>query len=313
MALEKDKDVFQQFSRIINEVHKVIIGNDDIIEGVLISLFCGGHILLESVPGMGKTVLANTIAKTIDCDFKRVQCTNDLTPTELLGESIYDEEEAKYLLRKGPVFTNLLLIDEINRAPPLTQSALLEVMEEKTATFRGVSYKLPQPFIVIATQNPVEQVGTNPLPEAQKDRFLLKLDLEYLSKEDELSILKSKSHHEEVQKVFTPAEALIIKDEIAANVTISETLLDYVTKIVRATRERREVWTGASPRAEIAFMNTGKARAFLHGRDHVTVEDIQYLAYPILRHRIILDPNVRDYGTTTDEVIEKVLSQIEAP
>lgn len=313
MVVEKDKDVFQQFSRIINEVHKVVIGNDDIIEGILISLFCGGHILLESVPGMGKTVLANTIAKTIDCDFKRVQCTPDLTPHDILGESIYDEEDELYILRKGPAFTNILLIDEINRAPPLTQSALLEVMEEKTATFRGVSYKLPQPFIVIATQNPIEQVGTNPLPEAQKDRFLLKLTLDYLSKEDELAVLKSKSTKEEVQKVFTPAEILIITDEIKANVQISETLLDYTAKIVRATRERREVMTGASPRAEIAFMLTSKVRAFLHGRDHATVEDIQYLAYPILRHRIILDPNVKDYGTTTDEIIEKVLSQIETP
>lgn len=311
--IEEGKDIFQQFSRLRDEVHKVIIGNDDVIDAILIALFCEGHVLLESVPGMGKTLLAKTMAQTLECDFMRVQCTPDLTPSDLMGESIFDEEEKKYVLRNGPVFTNVLLIDEINRAPPLTQSALLESMEEKQVTFRGTSYPLPKPFIVLATQNPVEQVGTNPLPEAQKDRFLLKVNMGYLTKEEEISILQSKSYHEKVNKIFTPPEIMIIQEEIKKSVTISDTLKDYATRIVRATRDRREVWTGASPRAEIAFMYCGLARAFLSGRRHVIVEDIQYLAYPILRHRLILDPSVKEYGTSTDEIIEKILARVEPP
>jgi MoxR-like ATPase len=311
--IERDKDVYAQFQRMVSEIHKEIIGVEDVIENTLIAIFSDGHILLESVPGMGKTMLARAVADTLDCSFKRVQCTPDLSTKDLLGEVVFDEEKKKYTLHKGPIFTNLLLVDEINRAPPITQSALLECMAEKQVTLSGQSYPMPQPFTIIATQNPVEQAGTYVLPEAQKDRFMVKVSVKYPRPEDEISIVKSKLKVEQIQKVFSPAEVLIIRDEIKNNVSMSDTLLDYVVRIIDATRERREVATGASPRASIAFMRAGKTRAFLYGRDHVTAEDIQLLAYPILRHRLILNPNVAEYGTTADDIIEKILKNIEAP
>lgn len=311
--VERDKEVGQQFSRLLDEIHKRIVGMEETIENTLIAIFSGGHVLLESVPGMGKTMMSKTIADALDCTFKRVQSTGDLTPSNLVGETIYDEKENKYILRKGPIFTNILLMDEINRAPPLTQSALLEIMEEKQVTAMGTTYEVPKPFLVVATQNPVEQVGTYPLPEAQKDRFLFKVVIDYPSKEDEINIVKSKTVYESLEKIFNPAEIMIIGEEIKSSVTISDTLIEYAVKIVDETRVYRGVATGASPRASIYFMNTGKTRAFLHGRDHVIVEDIQSLAYPLLRHRIILDPNVKEFGTTADDVITKVLNLIEPP
>lgn len=311
--IERDKDVGQQFLHLLDEVHKRVVGMSGPIETILIAIFSKGHILLESVPGMGKTMMSRTIADALDCSFKRVQCTSDLSPGELIGDAVFDEKQGKYILRKGPVFCNLLLVDEINRAPPLTQSALLEVMEEKQATVRGVTYELPRPFTALATQNPVEQVGTYPLPEAQKDRFLFKVVITYPSKEDEINIVKSKMEDEEIEKIFNPAEIMILQEEIKHNVNMSDTLTEYAVKIVEATREFRGVSTGASLRASLNFNNCAKARAFLHGRDHVILEDIQYLAYPLLRHRIILDPNVKEFGTTTDDIIGKILSRIEPP
>jgi len=311
--VDRDKDVFQQFGRLLDEVHKVMVGQEEAIENIIIAILCDGHVLLESVPGMGKTMMAKTIAQTLDCSFARVQCTPDLTPKQLMGELIYNKEKDTYEVRKGIVFTNILLADEINRAPPITQSALLECMEEKQVTLGGKTNKIPLPFTVLATQNPVEQAGTYPLPEAQKDRFLLKVLITYPSREDEIAIVQSKSKTPTVEKIFNPAEVLIIRDEIVNNVTISDTLLEYGVKIVEGTRERREVQTGASPRASISLMRSCKARAFLHGRTHVTVEDIQAMAYPLLRHRIILDVNVRDYGTTSDEIIGKILARVEPP
>jgi len=230
-----------------------------------------------------------------------------------MGESTFNQESKKYELRKGPLFTNILLADELNRAPPITQSALLEVMAEKQVTLGGVSYEVPRPFTVIATMNPIEQAGTYVLPEAQKDRFLFKVFVSYPTKEDEISIIKSKLHAVEIGKIFTPPEILIIREEIKNRVNVSETLLEYSVKLVESTRDRREVATGASPRASIAFMRAAKTRAFLHGRDHVTVEDLQVLAYPILRHRVLLNPTVEEYGTTPDEIIGKVLDHVEAP
>lgn len=311
--IERDKDVHAQFQRLLGEVHKRIIGIEESIENTLIAIFSDGHILLESVPGMGKTMMAKAVSDTLDCTFKRVQCTPDLSTRDLLGQVAYNEEKKKYGLQKGPIFTNLLLVDEINRAPPITQSALLECMAEKQVTLGGESYALPQPFTIMATQNPIEQAGTYVLPEAQKDRFMVKVFVKYPNPEDEIAIVKSKLKDETIEKVFSPAEVLIIRDEIKNNVTISDTLLDYVVRIVNATRDRREAATGASPRASIAFMRAGKTKAFLHGRDHVVVEDIQSLAYPILRHRVLLNPNVAEYGTTSDDIIEKILKTVEPP
>ena len=311
--VEREKDVYQQFRQLTDEVHKVIVGNDEVIQQIVIALFTGNHILLESVPGMGKTVLANSISQAMDMQFKRVQCTPDLTATDLVGKRIYDEDKKEYVLEKGVVFTNLLLVDEINRAHPKTQSALLESMAEKSVTMLGTTYHLPQPFTVIATQNPIEQAGTYPLPEAQSDRFMFKSVLKYLPMEDEILILKTKQSKYKLKKIFNPPEVLIIREEIKESVSISDSILEYMLKLVEGTRVRREVQAGGSPRASIAFMDATKAKAFFEGRDYVTVKDVKELAFPILRHRVILNPDSRDMGVATDDVISKVLDHVEEP
>jgi len=311
--VERDKDVYQQFRQFYDEVHKRIIGSEETIQAIAIAIFSGGHILLESVPGMGKTVLSKTIAETMDMDFKRIQCTPDLTASEIMGRVKSDDAKKEKYLEKGPIFTNLLLVDEINRAQPVTQSALLEAMAERTVTLSGVTYQLPMPFTVIATENPVEQMGTYPLPEAQKDRFLFQVDIKYPTLEEEMLIVKSKKSDVAINNIFNPPEILIIREEIKNNVTISDAVMEYSLKIVEATRTRREVATGASPRASIAFSQTSKVKAFLEGRNYVNVEDIKSLSFPIMRHRIILNPDSRDYGVTTDDVISKVLEHVEAP
>ncbi len=312
-GVERDKDIKQQFAQLYNEVHKVIVGNEEVIEDIIIALFAGGHILLESVPGMGKTVLTNTISNVLECEFKRLQGTPDLTAKDITGEMRYDENTKHYALRKGAIFTNILLMDEINRAPPKTQSALLEAMEEKQVTIGGRTYPLPAPFIVIATQNPLEQEGVYPLPEAQQDRFMFKTVLKYLSTEEEVMIMKSKMSSHELGSVFNPSEIQIIQQEIESTVFISDSILDYVVRIIDETRHRRELATGASPRASIAFMRSTKAKAFIEGRDHVKPHDIRRMAFPVLRHRVILYPEYSDTGTTTDDVIAKILQKVQAP
>lgn len=312
-AERKDKDIYQQFSRLYDEIRKSIVGYDDIVQCILISLLCDGHVLLESVPGMGKTTLTKAISETLACDFKRIQGTADLTSTEIVGKLVYDEATKKYNLQKGPVFTNILLMDEINRAPPMSQSALLEVMEEKRVTIAGTTYDLPKPFIVLATENPLEQKGVFPLPEAQKDRFLFKVLMMYLTKEQETAIVKTKFKEERIEKIFTPAEILILRKEAQESVTISDSLIEYAVRLVDETRKRKELQTGASPRASIAFVKTSKAKAFLEGRENVTAADIKKLAYPILRHRIILNPEYVEMRITPDDIIRKILEKIDAP
>lgn len=307
------KDIRQKFAQLYNEIHKIIVGNEEVIENVVIALFAGGHVLLESVPGMGKTVLTNTIAQTLDCDFKRIQGTPDLTASDILGKMEYDEAMKENILRNGPVFTNILLMDEINRTPPKTQSALLEAMAEKNVSLGGKTHHLPKPFMVIATQNPLEQRGTYPLPEAQMDRFLFKTVLEYLSEGEEILIMKSKGPELKVNRVFNPAEILIIRKEMDESMFIADAILEYIARIINETRKRREVQTGASPRASIAFMKASKVKAFVEGRDHVIVADIKKIAHPILRHRMILYPEYGDTGVTTDDVIRKILTKVEEP
>ncbi|OYT53911.1 MAG: magnesium chelatase [Candidatus Altiarchaeales archaeon ex4484_2] len=311
--IERDKDVKQQFASIYNEVHKVIIGNEEIVENILIALFSSGHVLLESVPGMGKTALTNTIAGTLDCVFKRVQCTPDLAASDIVGMSKYNEVTKQWDLVKGPVFTNILLVDEINRAPPKTQAALLEAMAEEEVTLGGTTHELPKPFIVIATQNPIEQSGTYPLPEAQLDRFMFKSVVKYLSPEEEIMIMKSKLKTEKIEEIFNPAEIRIIQKDIFENVFVSDSILEYAVNIINETRSRREIMAGGSPRASIAFMKGVKARAFIEGRDYGIVEDVKKLAFPILRHRILLYPHFSDMGMTPDDVISKILQKVEAP
>lgn len=311
--VEKDKDVSQQINMLYEEVHKRIIGNRDVVQQILISIFCGGNILMEGVPGMGKTLLGKTIAETLDCMFRRIQGTPDLTASDIMGDIVYNKETGERTFKKGPIFTHLLLLDEINRTMPKTQSALLESMEEHTVTVGGVSYPLPDPFIAIATENPIEMEGTFPLPEAQKDRFMFKVIMQYPTREEEIEIIKSKVYDVKVNKIFNPPEIMIIRNEVKENVYVSDAILDYVVRIVEATRERREVQTGASPRASIIFTEAAKARAFLSGRDHVRVDDVKSLAFPALRHRIVLNPDSRDFGVTPDDMIAKVLERVEAP
>lgn len=310
---ERDKDIFQQFRQLGDEIHKKVVGNDEVIENIMIAIFSGGHILLESVPGMGKTVLIKTVSETMDMEFKRLQCTPDLTASDIMGVMRYNEETGLHKLEKGPVFTNLLLIDEINRARPKTQSALLQAMEEREISFGGNTYPLPKPFTVLATENPVEQEGTYPLPEAQKDRFMFMSVMEYLSLEEEMLIIKKKTRKDEVAKIFNPPEILIIREEIQNNITMSDSMLEYAIRIVDGTRTRREVQTGASPRASVAFVQAAKARAFFRGRDFVNADDIKNLAFPMLRHRIILNPDSRDFGISADDIIAKVLERVESP
>lgn len=311
--VDRDKDVFQQFRQIADEIHKKVIGNDEVVENILIGIFSGGHVLLESVPGMGKTVLIKAVADTMDMDFKRIQCTPDLTATDIMGQIRFDEGKKENVFEKGPIFTNLLLIDEINRAQPKTQSALLEAMAEGAVTIGGMTYQLPQPFNVLATENPVEQMGTFPLPEAQRDRFMFLSVLQYLSLEEEMQIIKTKFKDSKINSIFNPPEILIIREEIKNSVTISDSVLEYALKIIGGTRTRREVATGGSPRATIDFIKAAKARAFFRGRDYVTAEDVKMLSFPVLRHRIILNPDSKDFGITPDDVIAKVLEHVEPP
>ena len=311
--MDRDKDISQQFARLRDEVHKKIIGNEEVIEMILITIFSGAHIILESVPGMGKTVLTKVISETLDCDFKRVQCTPETGPSDAIGKVIIDDDTGEKKIIKGPVFTNLLLVDEINRAKPTMQAGFLEVMEEKRVTLGGISYPLPDPFIMIATENPIEQAGVYPLPEAQKDRFLFKLLMKYLTREEEAMIAKSVFAAFEVSKIFNRPEILIIQREIRDTVTIKDSVLDYAIRIVEETRKRKEVQVGAGPRASIAFARASKALVFLQGRDYVTAADIRKLAHPILRHRIILGPEQREMGITEDYIIKKILGKIESP
>ncbi|MBN2015128.1 MAG: MoxR family ATPase [Candidatus Altiarchaeota archaeon] len=312
-GLERDRDIKQLFAQLNHEVHKVVVGNDKVIEEMLIALFCGGHILLESVPGTGKTLISRTISRTLDCEFKRVQGTPDLQAKDILGGIYLDEQTGNQTLQKGPIFTNILLMDEINRSPPKTQAALLEAMEEKVVSLGGITHKLPKPFIVLATQNPIEQEGVFSLPEAQLDRFLFKSVIEYPSQEEEIMITKSKLSYEEPAVIFNPPEILIIQREIEETVEVSDSVLEYSVKIVQATRNRREIHSGAGPRASIAFMLAAKTLAFLEGRDYVTANDVRRLAHPILRHRILLYSEYSSMRVTPDDIITKILDSIESP
>ncbi len=312
-GMRGDRDIKQLFAQLHDEVHKVVVGNDEVIDEILIALFCGGHVLLESVPGTGKTLMSKTISQTLNCEYTRIQGTPDLGVKGIIGGVFYDETTGQSTVKKGPIFTNILLMDEINRIPPKTQAALLQAMEEQAVSFGGKNYALPKPFIILATQNPIELEGVFPLPEAQIDRFLFKSIIGYPSLEQEMMISKSKLSVQIPEVIFNPAEILIIQKEITKTVQMPDTILEYVVKIVQATRDRRETSTGAGPRASIAFMMASKALAFLEGRDHVTAMDITRLAYPILRHRILLYPEYSSMKVTPDDIIKKILKTIEAP
>ncbi len=300
------------------ELAKVIVGQQDFVELLIVSLLSNGHVLIEGVPGIAKTVTAKLFAKTLDTGFNRIQFTPDLMPSDVLGTSVLNMKTSDFEFKKGPIFSNMVLIDEINRAPAKTQAALFEVMEEKQVTIDGVRYPMDPPFMVLATQNPIEQEGTYALPEAQLDRFLFKIKVDYPSLEDEVSILKT--HHERktqkplelVNAVMTPEKLQEFKAK-TQEVIVEEKILGYIAEIVTKTRTHPHLYLGGSPRASIAVMNASKAFAAISGRDFVTPEDIKKSLFPVLRHRIILSPEREMEGMTTENVIEMILQSVEIP
>ena len=304
---------------IKKEISKVIIGHEHLIDSMLIALITGGHLLVEGVPGIAKTKSVLTLAKTIGLDFKRVQFTPDLLPSDITGIEIYNPKTNEFEIKKGPVFTNLLLADEINRAPAKVQSALLEVMQERQVTIANETFKLNPPFLVIATQNPIEQEGTYPLPEAQLDRFIMKVNLTYNSLEEEILIVKSQSK-KEVNQVAETQDILNLQKELN-NIHMDEELLKYIVKITHATREPQKYGIesaqyleyGVSPRATIAMYNCSKAYAMIQNKDYVTPLDIIRVAKDVLRHRIILNYKAEIDEITIDKVINDVIKAIDIP
>ncbi|MFI6145980.1 AAA family ATPase [Streptomyces sp. NPDC051109] len=305
---------------IRTEIGKAVVGQDSAVTGLVVALLCRGHVLLEGVPGVAKTLLVRALAASLELDTKRVQFTPDLMPSDVTGSLVYDARTAEFSFQNGPVFTNLLLADEINRTPPKTQSSLLEAMEERQVTVDGMPRKLPEPFLVAATMNPVEYEGTYPLPEAQLDRFLLKLTVPLPSREDEIGVLTRHAagfnprdlQAAGLRPVAGPAE-LEAAREAVAKVSVSPEIAGYVVDVCRATRESPSLTLGVSPRGATALLATARAWAWLTGRGYVTPDDVKALALPTLRHRVQLRPEAEMEGVTADAVITAILSHVPVP
>ncbi len=306
------------YEKTKNEIQKVIVGNDDLLQLILAGMFSGGHILLEGVPGVAKTLIAKLISQCMNIEFKRIQFTPDLMPSDLIGVTIFNLQKSEFIFKKGPIFSNLVLIDEINRSPSKTQAALFEAMEEKQITVDGATYDLGKPFFVIATQNPIEQEGTYKLPEAQLDRFLFKLKVTYPDLNNEIAILQ-RFKNDFSQKNVAQVNAVISASDvekclkIIEKIHIKDELINYIATIVHQTRSNGNLFMGASPRASMAIMKTAKAIAAMRGRDFVTPDDIQTVSYPVLNHRIILSPEKEMEGVTVDNVIKEMIKNIEVP
>ena len=305
-------------SKIKAELDTIIVGQTKMIDQLLVAILSNGHVIIEGVPGVAKTITAKILAKTISVGFSRIQFTPDLMPSDILGTSIFDLKKSEFEFKKGPIFSNLILIDEINRAPAKTQAALFEVMEERQITIDGKTYPLETPFIVLATQNPIEQEGTYRLPEAQLDRFLFKITIDYPKVNEEIVILQrehllqNKGKLENVKTIISGLEIKKFQD-IVKQIIVETNLLEYIAKLVVATRENAFLYLGASPRASIAILNASKGFAALRGRDFVTPEDIKEAAIPVLQHRVIITPEREMEGLTTVEIINQIIDSIEIP
>lgn len=303
---------------IKEQLAKVIVGQEDFIELLLVSLLADGHVLIEGVPGVAKTVTAKLLAKTIATDFSRIQFTPDLMPSDVLGTSILNMKTSNFEFKKGPIFSNVVLIDEINRAPAKTQAALFEVMEEKQITMDGTQYKMSPPFMVLATQNPIEQEGTYALPEAQLDRFLFKINVGYPSLEEEIKIIAAHNDRKgalpqsKIEAVLTEADLLEYRSKVF-EVLVEEKIIKYIAQLISNTRNNAHLYLGGSPRASIAVLMSSKAFAAINGRDFVIPEDVKKSIYPVLRHRIMLTPEREMEGMTTDKVIEMIVQSVEVP
>ncbi|MHB8674841.1 MAG: AAA family ATPase [Candidatus Limnocylindrales bacterium] len=302
--------------RVISNVETVIIGKHDEVELAFIALLCQGHVLIEDVPGVGKTVLAKAFARSIGCTFRRIQFTPDLLPSDVTGVSIFNQKQGEFEYRPGPIVAQVVLADEINRATPKTQSALLECMEERQITVDGATYSLPEPFIVLATQNPIEYEGTFPLPEAQLDRFLLRINLGYPAKRDEIAILERQQvQHpiDQISEIIGADELVSLQQTIRQSVYVDPLISDYIVSLVGETRTHPDVYLGASPRGSLALYRTSQARAALYGRDYVLPDDVKVLAAPTLGHRLIVNPGARIKHTETATIVREILESVPVP
>jgi MoxR-like ATPase len=307
---------YKLINRIISEIEKAIIGKREVLELVALALLTDTHVLIEDYPGLAKTLMAKSFASALGLEFKRIQFTSDLLPSDIIGSFVFNRETSKFEFRKGPIFANVILADEINRAPPRTQSALLECMQERQVTVENETFKLSKPFIVLATQNPIEYEGTYPLPEAQLDRFIMKISIGYPSFKDEVAILTSrierKSDEVKIEKVASAKDVLYLQ-EMVENVYVSDEIKEYVVRIVTATRKAPEVEVGASVRGSLALLKLSRARALMQGRDFVIPDDVKYVAIPALRHRLILKPEFWLRGIKPDHILEKIIKEVPVP
>jgi MoxR-like ATPase len=308
----------ESMASVRNEIGKVIVGQTAMVDLLVTAILADGHVLIEGVPGVAKTLTAKLLAKVISVKFSRIQFTPDLMPSDVLGTSVYNLKKSEFEFKSGPIFSNIVLIDEINRAPAKTQSALFEVMEERQVTIDGNSYLMEPPYVVVATQNPIEHEGTYRLPEAQLDRFLFKIQVQYPNLEEEISIITG-HHHRKGHMPLTEVKPILTADDIkkyrniVQQIHIEENIIRYIGQIVLETRNNHSLFLGASPRASVALLNSSKAYAAVNGRDFVTPEDVKFVAYPVLRHRIALTPDKEMEGLTTDEIIKQIVDKVEVP
>jgi MoxR-like ATPase len=312
---------FEEEGKLISslkaEINKVIIGQEYMVDRILIGLLAGGHILLEGIPGLAKSLTANTVAETIGIDFKRIQFTPDLLPADILGTEIYNQKTGEFIIKKGPIFSNILLADEINRAPAKVQSALLEAMQENQVTIGDVTYQLDKPFLVIATQNPIEQQGTYPLPEAQQDRFMLKLKIEYPKREEEKQIIqrfsKERTNEPPLKKILS-RDTIVQLRSLIDEIYVDENIQNYVLDIVFKTREKNlYISCGASPRASLSLIKASKCKAFMEGRNFVIPDDVKSVVYDVLRHRILLSYEAEAEDITSEDLITQILEKVNLP